>query len=162
VLTLYGEPWRAAVPVLEVLGLYGAMFVVVSLLSNLMVGTGHTTRVLLIQLGWLAALVPAMLLGIRWAGVTGVAWAHVVVAAVLVLPLYLAMVGRQAPGVGRAVASAIWPVLLACGAAGGAAYLVLALLDAPVAQLLIGGAVGGAVYVACTWRLAAPFLQRGT
>lgn len=162
VLTLYGEPWRAAVPVLEVLGVYGAMFVVVSLLSNLMVGTGHTSRVLLIQLCWLAALVPAMLLGIRWQGVTGVAWAHVVVAAVLVLPLYLAVVGRQVPGVVRAVASAVAPVLMACVAAGAAAHVALAAFDAPIGQLLFGGAVGGVVYLACVWRVAMPFLQRGT
>jgi hypothetical protein len=83
------------------------------------------------------------------------------VAAVLVLPLYLAMVGRQAPRVGRAVASALWPVVLACAAAAIAARLVLTVVDVPFVQLVLGGAAGGLVYVACAWRLAAPYLQRG-
>jgi lipopolysaccharide exporter len=162
VLTLYGEPWRAAIPVLEVLGLYGAVFVVVSLLSNLLVGTGHTTRVFLIQVAWLGVLVPAMLVGIHWQGVTGVAWAHVLVVVVLVLPLYLAMLSRQASGVHRVVARAVAPVLLACLAAGAAAGAVRYAFDIPPVQLLLGGVVGGVVYVACTWRLAAPFLKRGS
>lgn len=147
VLTLYGSTWRSAIPVLEILGAYGALFVFVSLLSNLLVGLGQTGRVFLIQLVWIGVLIPAMVLGVRVDGVEGVAWAHVIVVAVVVLPLYLWMVGRKTSRVVRLVASAALPPLAACGLAFAAAFFVSSSVDVPFQRLLLGGAAGGATYL---------------
>lgn len=155
VLTLYGQTWSTAVPVLQVLGLYGAMFVIVSLLSNLLVGIGCTSRVLLIQLLWLAALVPSMLVGLRWFGVSGVAWAHVVVLVAVVLPVYLFAVSRLTPHVIRTVAGAVVPVLMACTVAAVSGRWAAGLWDGALLQLMCGGIVGGVVYLA----LASPMLK---
>jgi lipopolysaccharide exporter len=164
IITVYGRTWEAAIPVLEILGVYGAVFVVVSLLSNLLVGTGYTGRVLLIQLAWIGILVPAMALGVKWDGVSGVAWAHVVAVAGIVLPLYLWAVSRQAPHVLSLVGHAALPPLAACAAAVGAAALARALVDGPVVELLVGGLAGGAVYLACAASMLRDFMSqsRGT
>ena len=150
VVTLYGTAWQAAVPVLEILGAYGAIFVLVSLLSNLLVGIGHTGRVLLIQLAWIAALIPAMLVGVHVDGVAGVAWAHVLVVAAVVLPLYVWTVSRETPRVVQLLAGAALPPLAACVAAFAVAVGVKSLLDVPFQQLLLGGAAGGVTYLLCS------------
>jgi lipopolysaccharide exporter len=160
IVTLYGHTWEAAIPVLEILGVYGAVFILVSLLSNLLVGTGHTGRVLLIQLVWIGTLVPAMAVGISWDGVAGVAWAHVVAVAGIVLPLYLWAVSRQAPRVLNLVGHAALPPLVACAAAFAAAVLARALVDGPVVELLLGGLAGGAVYLACAASMLRDFMSR--
>ena len=160
ILSLYGRTWMAAIPVLEILGVYGAIFVVVSLLSNLLVGTGHTGRVLVIQLVWIGVLVPAMLVGVEHDGVTGVAWAHVIVVATVVLPLYLWNVGRQAPRVLSLVARATFPPLVACAAAALVALFVRNQVEPPLLQLLLGGLAGGAVYLACSASMLRGFLSR--
>jgi lipopolysaccharide exporter len=160
IVTLYGRAWEAAIPVLEILGVYGAVFVVVSLLSNLLVGTGHTGRVLLIQLVWIGTLVPAMAAGVRWDGVVGVAWAHVIAAAGIVLPLYMGAVSRQVPRVLGLVGQAALPPLVACGAAVGAALLARALVDGPILELVLGGLAGGAVYLACARSMLRDFASR--
>ena len=153
--TLYGRTWVQAVPVLQVLSAYGALFVFVSLLSNLLVGTGHTTRVFVIQLIWITLLVPAMVAGVRLGGVEGVAWAHVVVVSAAVLPVYVWMVRRQAPRAPALVARAALPPMACCVAAFLAATGVASLVSVPYLQLLLGGAAGALVYLAC----AAPMLR---
>ncbi len=147
VLTLYGDRWRAAIPVLEILGLYGAMFVIVSLLSNLLVGLGRTRQVLLIQLAWIGTLAPAMLLGVHLDGVRGVAWAHVVVVLAVVLPAYVWTVSRHTSRVVRVILAAAGPPLAACLAAVAAVLLVRSRVDGPVLELLSGAAAGGLVYL---------------
>ena len=147
VATLYGSQWDASVPVLRVLAVYGAVFVVISLLSNLLVGRGRTGRALVIQVLWIVTLVPAMAVGAHLTGLTGVAWAHVVVVGVVVLPLYVWSVGRLMGRVIRTMTAATVPPLLASAAAALAAAVPSMLLDGDVLRLLVGGLVGGGVYL---------------
>ena len=71
------------------LALYGAVSVICLLLSNLIVGDGHPKLLLLLQLIWLAALAPGMLIGVERNGIVGAGAAHVVVILFVVLPVYL-------------------------------------------------------------------------
>jgi PST family polysaccharide transporter len=154
VTTVYGGAWAASVPVLEVLAVYGGLFVVISLMSNLLVGRGHTAGTLTVQVVWIGALVPAMLLGSDRLGLRGVAWAHVVVLVLVVLPLYLWLVGRLVPRVVRTVASATAPPLVAAVAAGATAAAAAAVPAPSWVRLLVGGAVGGFTYLV----VAAPLI----
>jgi PST family polysaccharide transporter len=147
--------------VLAILAVYGAVFVVISLLSNLLVGTGHTARALMIQVFWIVGLVPGMLVGAHLLGLRGVAWAHVIVVAAVVLPLYLWSVGRLMPRVVRTVATATLPPLLASAAAALAAAGVSTLLDGAPLRLLLGGLVGGSVYLVLTASMLLEFVEPG-
>jgi PST family polysaccharide transporter len=158
---LYGDQWDASVPVLAVLALYGAVFVVVSLLSNLLVGTGRTARTLAIQVLWILTLVPTMLLGVRLQGLQGVAWAHVAVVVVVVLPLYVVSVRRLADRVVRTLAVAVLPPALAAMIASSVAAGVSRVLDGALLQLLLGGLVGMTVYTVLTAAMLLDFIDAG-
>jgi lipopolysaccharide exporter len=160
VLTLYGDGWAPAVPVLRVLAVYGGAFVLVSLLSNLLVGAGRSGATLVIQLAWIASLAPAMLVGARLSGVDGVAWAHVLAIVLVVLPLYLRAVRDLVPDAGRVVLRAVAPTLLAVAGAGLVAFVVAAVPDPPLLRLLLGGLAGGSVYLVLVGREVARLLGR--
>ena len=89
VLTLYGAKWEAAVKVLPVLSLYGAISVICIFFANVLTSLGRARLTLVIQLIWLSALVPAMGLGVHRSGISGAAAAHIVVIGTLVFPSYL-------------------------------------------------------------------------
>ncbi|MDH2414819.1 oligosaccharide flippase family protein [Nocardioides sp. CER19] len=159
VTTLYGGTWAASIPVLEVLSVYGGLFVVISLLSNLLVGRGRTARALVIQVAWILTLVPAMLVGSHLTGLRGVAWAHVAVLVAIVLPLYLWSVGQLVPRAVRAVAVATLPPLFTATVAGAAAAAAAALPGPPATRLLLGGLAGGATYVLLSAPMLADFVS---
>jgi PST family polysaccharide transporter len=144
---LYGARWSASAGVLEVLAVYGACFALVSLLSNLLVGSGRTGRALVIQVLWLVLLFPAMAVGARAGGIEGVAWAHVVVVVAVVLPALTVVVSPLVAGTATVlVRASVAPLLAALLAAVGAAVAVR-LADGDLGRLAAGSAVGGAVYV---------------
>jgi len=157
--TLYGGQWDASVPILGILAVYGAVFVLISLLSNLLVGRGHTGRALIIQVLWIGTLVPAMSLGARSDGLNGVAWAHVVVVTVVVLPLYLWSVAPLVSRVVRTMATAIVPPMVAAGGAALAAAVASAIPDGYVLQLLVGGTVGCLTYLVLSVSMLADFVD---
>jgi PST family polysaccharide transporter len=150
VLTLYGTKWAASAEVLSVLTLYSAVSVICLLFANILAGLGRTTFLLVVQLVWLGALVPAMVLGVRQDGIVGAAYAHIAVIGPVVLPSYL-LVLRRVTGVRfGALGKAVLPALLASSAAALAAGATASLLSLPLAQLVAGLAVGGLVYVIAT------------
>ncbi len=94
--TLYGDRWAAAATALVGLAVFGGIRVVLDLVATFLIAEGRTRDVLLVQVLWLCALVPAMVLAVDWWGLRGAGWAHVVVATFVVMPAYglcLRMVG---------------------------------------------------------------------
>ena len=155
--TVFGERWAEAVPVLAVLSLYGVLYAFSLLYANVLVAMGATTRLLFVQLAWVAVLVPGMVLGLRWDGLVGAAWAHVVTISAIAVPGYALMVlrttGERRPAV--LVTPALRP-LAGAVASGLAAWLTSSLVEPPVLRLLLGGVVGGCVYLMVT----APIIVR--
>jgi PST family polysaccharide transporter len=150
VLVLYGAKWAESAKVLSVLSFYGAIFVICLLFANIISGLGRSKLILVIQLIWLAALVPAMVLGVRNDGVVGAAFAHIAVIFPIVLPSYLVAL-RKLSGIRMAVlAKAILPALLASSAAALVAKELSSLFVNPLAQLSVGLASGGLIYVLAT------------
>lgn len=144
---LYGAKWAAAAPVLAILAVYGGIFVVTLLLSNLLVGIGRTGRVFMIQAVWLLALLPSIAIGVAVLGVRGAALAHVVVIVVVVIPMYLWALKPVVDSVPRLLAQAVGGPLLAAGLAAGLGYLAMGSLEGNFLRLAVGGTVGLVTYL---------------
>jgi lipopolysaccharide exporter len=161
VLTLYGAKWAAAANVLVILSLYGAVFVACLLFANMLTSLGHTKFLLILQLIWIGALVPAMAYGVHVDGIVGAAWAHVAVIVPIVLPSYLLALKRVTGVRFTALGKAVLPAVLASAAAAVAARGVASQLSSPLAQLVAGLAAGGLVYAICVGPQAIAAFGRG-
>lgn len=161
ILTLYGAKWTSSIGVLQVLVLYGAASVICALCMNLLAGLGLSKVLFLLQLGWLGALIPAMLIGVRIDGIFGAAVAHALVICLLVLPCYLAIVKRST-GVGlTSMTRSVLPPLAASGVAGLAAKAAAIGFSFPALQVAAGVVVGGLVYLVAVAPQASQLLTRG-
>jgi lipopolysaccharide exporter len=144
---LYGQKWLAASPVLAPLTLYGSISVLCLLFANVLSGFGDTRRLFYAQIPWLCALIPAMAFGIELDGITGAAWAHIVVICLVALPVYVIMLKRTtSTSLRPMVRAAAFPILAAL-AGGVVAALVSSVMPTPFVQLVVGGAAGGLLYV---------------
>jgi len=145
VLTMYGAKWASSVHALSILTVYGAISIICVLFANMLAGLGRARFILVVQLLWLAALVPAIALGVHRYGIVGAAAGHIVVIAPIVLPVYVFGL-RKIASVGT-LAKAVLPAFLAAAAAGLAAHSAASLVTSPEVRLVVGLAAGGFVYV---------------
>ena len=161
VLTLYGAKWAASANVLVILSLYGAVFIVCLVFANIFTSFGRTNFLFILQLIWIAALIPAMALGVHRDGITGAAYAHVAVIVPIVLPSYLIAVKRMTGIHLTSLGKAVLPALLASAAAALAARGAASQLNSPIAQLIAGLAAGGVIYFICVGRQVITVLLPG-
>jgi O-antigen/teichoic acid export membrane protein len=160
VLTVYGAKWEASARVLSILALYGAISIICILFANILTSLGKAKFTLFVQLLWLAALVPAMVLGVHRNGIAGAAAAHIVVIGPLVLPCYLFAL-KKATGIRfTMLGKAIWPPLLAGAAAAVAAGATASQFASPLIQLVSGLAAGGVIYLVAAGPLIAARLTQ--
>ena len=155
---VYGSKWAAAAAVLTPLALLSVVRIVTELTYDLLVSVGRTRNVLLIQMAWVSALIPSLIIGSRVAGIQGVAVAHVVVAVVLVLPLYL----HAASKVGVPAMQLLRSALPAVAATAAVAVIILGLdlvVTNPVVLLLAGLAGSAIAAIAIQWSTFAPLLR---
>jgi PST family polysaccharide transporter len=161
VLTLYGAKWAASAGVLSVLSLYGAISIICVLFANLLVGLGRMKFVLIVQLVWLGALIPAMVLGVHHDGIVGAAIAHIAVIGPIVLPCYLYAVKKTTGVRFGALVKAILLALLGASAAAFVAKSVASQLTNPLLQLITGLAAGSLIYAIAVAPQAIEVLNRG-
>ncbi|GAA4675492.1 oligosaccharide flippase family protein [Phytohabitans rumicis] len=142
---LYGEKWLPAAGALAGLAVYGAIRIVVELMGNFLVAVGATKRQLVAQLVWIGTLVPAMAIGIKWAGLSGAGWANAAVAGLVIVPAYLLLARRYrvrvAPIVGR-----IGLALVAAVPAAAAGIFASGAVDNLLLACALGGTAATAVY----------------
>ena len=150
VLTLYGARWGAAVSALEILALYGLISTICWLFSNMLAALGESRFLLIVQLVWIVALIPAMAIGVRTHGIVGAASAHIVVIVPIVLPCYLFALKRVTRVKILSLLKASLPSLIAATIAGVIAWLVASTLHNPLGQLAAGGTAGALFYAAVT------------
>lgn len=148
VTTVFGMKWDEAAPVLAVLAPYGVFFTFSLLFVNVMVATGKTLTLLLIQVAWIVALVPAIVVGVHFWDLQGVGWAHLITIAVVALPLYLVSVLRTTGLRVVELVSRVFRPAAAALAAGVAAWLVSQMFATAWVCLVAGGLVGAIVYLA--------------
>jgi O-antigen/teichoic acid export membrane protein len=138
---VYGSQWAPAAAALGWLGVLAGLRIVFELFYDYFVVLANTRVVFTIQLIWFVALTPALYVGTTVAGMAGAAAAQVIVAAGLVLPLYLGELHRA--GISGILLARGVAVPLVCGAGVGIVSLVahrLISLDL-VALAVAGGAV---------------------
>ncbi|MGJ7442283.1 oligosaccharide flippase family protein [Aquipuribacter sp. MA13-6] len=153
--SVYGQRWEGAAVALSGLALFGALRLVFDLFAALLVSRGANRAVVVVQVVWLLSLVPALVVGARMGGIEGVAFAHLVVGLVVVLPAYLLAVrgaGVALRGVGLAF---LVPLLMAVPVALASGWVDRSLASGWL-SLLVGGLVGTALYAAAMW----PWVRR--
>jgi PST family polysaccharide transporter len=152
VTTLYGTKWSESATVLQFLAVLGLVRVATELGYDFLVALGFTRRTLWLQVGWLVALVVGLPIGAKLDGIRGVAIAHAAVAALLVLPAFVVAVCRTGVRLSALTRAVRRPVL-------GCLVLVLVVLGvrsatpAGFGQLVLGGTLGAAAYLAVVWPL---------
>ena len=160
VVSLYGARWAAAAAALAGLGLFGGLRLVLNVLAAFLVSQGATRRLLMVQLVWIAALIPALVLGTSELGIRGTALAHLVAAAVVALPAHLWAVRSVGVRVGPVLRGAVLPVF-AAAVSGAAAWAVTTQVGGTWLQLMVGGTVGSAVYLVVVARSLRGLLRPG-
>jgi lipopolysaccharide exporter len=145
VTVLYGERWAGAAGAVSALAAFGAFRVIFDLAATYLIACGLTRQVLVVQVLWLVALVPAMIWGVTVGGLAGAGWAHVLVAVVVVLPAYLFFLRRARVAVWKFLAA--WVVPTAAGIPLAVAlWFITSTIVAPVLALAAAAAAGVLLY----------------
>lgn len=161
ILVVYGERWAEAAPVLAILSVFGATSVIGVLLSDVLIASGRTAMMAIVQAGALILLIPLMWGGIQGLGLVGAGLAHMLVVLFGTLPLYLLAIWkaiRVKPA--EVLRPAGWPLISAI-TAGSAAYLVTLQPMPDPLRLVLGAAVLGAVYLLMAARAMRRLLPDG-
>lgn len=149
VTVVYGEVWAPAALALQWLALQAAVRIIFELSYDFLAVKRRSATLMAIQVCWLAALVPALLIGARY-GITGVAVAQCAVALVVLIIGYAWALHRAGIGMTALLRTLLVP--LAGGAlafaGGGAAAQGLASASAAV---MIAGVVALALTGALAW-----------
>ena len=159
IVVLYGTQWQPAAQALVVLASLGIARIGLNLCYDLFVAIGRSRTVLWLQGLWVAALIPAMLLGTGWGGIRGAAIAHVVVAYLIVAPAFAIALRRAGVPLGPLAASLRRP-LVAMVAMIGAVFAIDHVMEPDLLALVLGGITGAVLYVAAVlrWRRGRPDL----
>ncbi len=142
---VYGSKWAPAAVALQLLAAVGLLRVLVFVCYDLLVTFGRSNKLLGIHGVWLVVLLPALIVGTRMDGIRGTALAHVVVSALLVVPLFIYMMRGHGLRLGPTLAACTRP------AVGGvlillSSFAVFAVVDGAAARLLVGAVVALVVY----------------
>ena len=144
---LYGSRWDPAAPVLQVLVMLTLVRMVTGLVGDVLMGAGATLATLWVNLGWAAALVPALWWATERAGIEGAAYAQSGIGLAVAIPLSaiaLHRIGVSLAPIGPALVRPLLAAVLA-----GAVALLVARFTGPnsFVQLAAGGTTGLLVYV---------------
>ena len=151
---LYGQRWVPGAVALLGLSLFGAARILTEVFSDLCVGAGSTIGLFWVQLLWLIALIPVMVIAVNWWGIAGAGYAHAIVAWLVVVPAYLAVLTKAIGVRWRTQVWAFLPLLPAAGVAGVVAALLAGLLSNAWLAILAGGTGGALVYLLLTMSIA--------
>jgi lipopolysaccharide exporter len=144
---VYGPRWLGSAGALGVLAIFGAMRVVFDLMATFLIARGGSKPVLLVQVAWVAALVPAMVVCVRTWGIVGAGVAHITIALTVVLPAYTLALNRQGVPLAALVRAAVPPI----GAAlvtGAAVWASSQAIEVAWRALVVGSLIGILVYLA--------------
>ncbi|MFG2340831.1 oligosaccharide flippase family protein [Streptomyces yangpuensis] len=145
---VYGERWLPAAGALPWLMALGLVRIGCELAYDCLVAIGRRRSLIAVQGLWLVLLIPALVVGARGGGIVGVAQGHVVVAAAVVVPVFLLALHRGGIPLGTLARACAWPLL--GGAVMTAVLLVLErYLGDSVPALLATAAAGTLCYAVC-------------
>jgi PST family polysaccharide transporter len=147
---VYGDVWLPAAGVLPWLMVLALVRVIGELVYDFLVALGSSRSNLTLQVLWLGALVIALPMAVRSGGIEGVAMAHAGVAAFVMLPAYAIVLHRAGVSM-RAMAAQVSRPVVATLAGAGVAVGVAVLIADQIAQLTLGAALIGLVYLAIVY-----------
>jgi O-antigen/teichoic acid export membrane protein len=151
---VYGDTWAPSATVLPWLMLLALARVMGELVYDFLVALGHSRPNLVIQVVWLVALVIALPIGVRTGGIEGVAIGHAVVAVLIVAPMYAFFLRRAGVSL-RLMATQLSRPFAGTLVAAVASVAVVVLVSGGIAQLLLGGALVGLLYLAIVYPMRA-------
>jgi PST family polysaccharide transporter len=144
---LYGTTWAPSAPVLRFLIILGVVRMLTQLAIDVLTGAGATRAALWLNLGWAAALVPALVIGTRVDGIRGAAIAHALVATLVALPLALAALQRVCVQLRPITVTLVRPLCAAAAGAVTCAVVAHMTTGSDFLQLVAAGSVGLLTYV---------------
>jgi lipopolysaccharide exporter len=156
---VYGPKWHGAAGALGLLAVFGAMRLAFDLMATFLIARGGSRPVLLVQVIWVAALVPAMIVCVRAWGIVGAGVAHLAIAFTVVLPAYILALGRQGVPC-LALVRAAAPPIGAALVSGAAVWAISQSTDVVWQELVVGGSTGILVYLALLRRWLRSRLSR--
>jgi PST family polysaccharide transporter len=160
---VYGPKWAASAAPLAFLAVLAVGRVAGELAYDYLTALGNPRPNLYIQGIWLAALLPALILGGRWGGITGVALGHALVVVFVVAPAYALVLRTRGVNLRSLVWQSRW-IALALVLSAGVGLAALTLLQGRVLTVFVGGGLTGLAYLLAVlpmrrWAMAA--LGRG-
>ena len=138
---VYGSVWQPAATVLPWLGLLAGLRIIFELIYDYFVVLASSRVVFMVQVIWLAALVPALYLGATLWKLPGAGIAQLAVGLLVVLPIYLFELNRAGVRTGPFAAQMIRPVLGAA-AVGMIVFLISGGVRHDLLALALAGLVG--------------------
>lgn len=144
---LYGERWDGAAAALGGLAVFGGMRVVLDVFATYLIAVGKPASVLVIQSVWVAAMLPAVVIGAHNAGLAGAGWAHVAVGVLVAAPMYGVFLRRAGVDVRALGLSVARPLMWLVPSAITCTWIGRRDAD-PVLLLALGGVAGLVLYVA--------------
>jgi PST family polysaccharide transporter len=147
---LYGNKWSAAAEPLRFLAVLSAGRVAVELAYDYLAAIGRTRSSMWLHAFWLAALIPALTIGAKTHGITGVAAGHAVVVVAVLLPVLGVMLHRAGISL-VATLRTMAPVLFGSALTIGLMLVLLQVLHSTLFMLTIGVCACALVYSAAIW-----------
>jgi PST family polysaccharide transporter len=137
---VYGERWAPAAQALSWLAILAAFRIVFELAYDYLVVVKRSGSLLVVQVVWLVALVPALVIGARVGGLGAVGAAQLLVVAAVVTPIYVWRLWRS--GVRpAALATQVWlPVVV-----GAAVFIASRALSTVVPSAFLAAAISGVI-----------------
>jgi O-antigen/teichoic acid export membrane protein len=159
---VYGTRWLPAAHVLMWLALLAALTIFFELVYDYLVVLCRTRVVFTVQMVWLLALIPALIVGAGIAGMVGVGAAEVAVAACVILPWYL----HELRKVGirrRTLGACLWLPITGAAVAGLAAVGAGRVAPDYLTSLAVSGVAGLAIVglLAARMRASVALLRPG-
>jgi O-antigen/teichoic acid export membrane protein len=144
---LYGATWVPAGDVLRFLAVVMIARMLTALAFDILTSLGNTKATVWLNLGWAAALIPAVIAGVHLNGIRGAAIAQAIVAVVIAIPLTVLVLQRGGINL-RPIAPALARPLAGGLLAGVIALAISRFFDLPPSvELFVAGGAGLIAYV---------------
>jgi len=153
---LYGARWLPAAQPLMWLALAGGARILLRLAYDYLVVLARTRLLLVIQLVWLVALIPSLIVAMRADGIDGAGLAVVGVTLLIVTPCYLAALRKAGIGLAALGKSLLLP-LAAAAVAGLAAAAAAVLAPSDLTALAVSAVITTALIGLIGYRMRSTF-----
>lgn len=135
---VYGQQWAPSALALQWLALHAAVRILFELAYDFLAVKRKSSTLMVIQVVWLVALVPALLIAASAGGIGAVALAQAIVALVVLVTCYAWALGSAGVSLKRLATTAVLP-LVGGVAAGVASYISAQLISFNLLAALLGG-----------------------